>query len=56
MVAHLCIKGLSFTTYSSQRDFCIIILVAMLFYFAMLTGKALYKAKRENSKKRGESV
>ena len=45
MAAQLCIKGFSFTTYSSQRDFCIIIMVAALLYFAMLTGKSLYKAK-----------
>ena len=45
MSAQLCTKGFRFTTYSSQRDFCIIILVAMLLYFAMLAGKSLYKAK-----------
>lgn len=46
MAAQLCTKGINFTTYSSQRDFCIIILVAMLFYFAMLTGKSLHKARK----------
>lgn len=46
MAAQLCTKGINFTTYSSQRDFCIMILVAMLFYFAMLTGKSLYKARK----------
>lgn len=46
MAAQLCTKGINFTTYSSQRDFCIIVLVAMLFYFAMLTGKSLYKARK----------
>lgn len=46
MAAHLCTKGFNFTTYSSQRDFCIIILVAILFYFAMLAGKSLYKSKK----------
>ena len=51
MTAHLCTKGINFTTYSSQRDFCIIILVAILFYLAMLTGKVLYKSKRVNSSK-----
>ena len=50
MAAQLCTKGFSFTTYSSQRDFCIIILVAMLLYFAMLTGKSLYKAKLNTSR------
>lgn len=54
MAAQFCTKGMNFTTYSSQRDFCIIILVAMLFYFAMLTGKSLYKAKMGTSQKKGE--
>ncbi|MDD3794465.1 MAG: zf-HC2 domain-containing protein [Lachnospiraceae bacterium] len=48
MAAQLCTKGINFTTYSLQRDFCIIILVAILFYFAMLTGKVLYKAKKSD--------
>lgn len=46
MIAQLCTKGINFTTYSSQRDFCIIILVAMLLYFAMLIGKSLYKVRK----------
>lgn len=50
MAGQLCTKGFSFTTYSSQRDFCIIILVAMLLYFAMLTGKSLYKTKLNTSR------
>ena len=50
MAAQLCTKGFNFTTYSSQRDFCMIILVAILLYFAMLTGKSLYKAKRNTSR------
>ena len=54
MAAQLCTKGISFTTYSSQRDFYIIILVAILFYFVMLTGKALYKAKKRTSQSREE--
>ena len=54
MAAHLCIKGISFTSYSSKRDFCIIVLVAMLFYFAMLTGISLYKAKKRTSQKNFE--
>lgn len=54
MAAQLCTKGLNFTTYSSQRDFCIIILVTILFYFAMLTGESLYKAKKRTSQKKGE--
>ena len=54
MAAHLCTKGISFTSYSSKRDFCIIVLVAMLFYFAMLTGTSLYKAKKRTSQKNFE--
>ncbi len=54
IAAHLCTKGIRFTSYSSQRDFCIIILTAMLFYFAMLTGRALYKAKMGASRKKDE--
>lgn len=50
ILAHLCTKGIRFTTYSSQRDYCIIILVAALFYIAILTGKSLYKAKTGTSR------
>lgn len=46
MAAQLCTKGFNFTTYSSQRDFCLIVLVAILFYFALLTGKSLYQKKK----------
>lgn len=46
MAAQLCTKGINFTTYSSQRDFCIIVLVAILFYLALLTGKSLYQKKK----------
>lgn len=46
MAAQLCTKGINFTTYSSQRDFCIIALVAILLYLALLTGKSLYQEKR----------
>lgn len=46
MVAQLFTKGINFTTYSSQRDFCIIVLVAILFYLALLTGKSIYQEKR----------
>ena len=50
MAAQLCTKGFHFTTYSSQRDFCIIVLVAVLLYYAMLMGKSLYKAKWSTSR------
>lgn len=46
MAAQLCTKGMNFTTYSSQRDFCIIALVAILLFLALLTGKSLYQEKR----------
>ncbi len=39
MVAQLCTKGFNFTTYSSQRDFCIIILVAIAALFRNADGK-----------------
>ena len=55
IAAHLCIKGIRFTTYSSQRDVCMILLAAMLLYFAMLTGKSLYKAKVGTSRKKDEN-
>lgn len=45
MLAHLCTKMVSFKTYSSQRDFFIIILVAVLIYCAILTGVSLYKSR-----------
>ena len=46
MAAQLCTKGINFITYSAQRDFCLIMLVAILIYLAMLTGKSLYKARK----------
>ncbi len=54
IAAQLCTKGICFTTYSSQRDFCILILVTILFYFATLTGTSLYKAKIAPSQKKDE--
>lgn len=48
MAAHICTKGIKFTTYSSQRDFCIIVLIAILFYLAMLIGESFYKVKKGN--------
>ena len=56
MAAQLCTKEINVTTYSSQRDFCMIILAAMLLYFAMLTGKSLYKTKRNASGDRHEKI
>ena len=46
MAAQLCTKGINLITYSAQRDFCLIMLVAILIYLAMLTGKSLYKARK----------
>lgn len=48
MLAHLCTKMVSFKTYSSQRDFFIIILVAVLLYCAILTGISLYKSRTKH--------
>ena len=47
MAAQLCTKGINFTTYSLQRDFCIIVLVAILLYLAMLIGKSFYQDKKQ---------
>lgn len=47
MIAHLCTKGLSFKSYATQRDFCMIILVAILLYCTVLSGASLYKAKKK---------
>ncbi|MCI8798517.1 MAG: hypothetical protein HFH88_01735 [Lachnospiraceae bacterium] len=47
ILAHICTKGISFYSYSAQRDFSIIVLVAILLYCVMLTGGNLYKAKKE---------
>lgn len=49
LLAHICTKGLSFDSYSAQRDFSIISLVALLLYCAILSGGSLYKAKKRHS-------
>lgn len=51
ILGHLCIKGFSMTTYSSGRDFSIILLVAILFYLAFLIGINLYRSKKEGNEK-----
>lgn len=51
IVGHVCIKGFSTTTYSSQRDFLIILLVTILIYLVCLLGINLYRARKE-----GQSV
>lgn len=50
ILGHLCIKGFSMETYSSGRDFSIILLIAILFYLAGLLGISLYRAKKESNK------
>ena len=50
MLAHICTKGFSFRTYSAQRDFFIILLVALFFYCAILSGIHLYQSGRERKK------
>lgn len=47
MLAHICTKGFSFRTYSAQRDFFIILLVALFFYCAILSGIHLYQSGKE---------
>ncbi len=51
IAAHLCLKGIRFMTYSPQRDFCLLLLITVLFYFTMIMGKYLYKGKIRNSQK-----
>lgn len=43
LLGHLCTKGFTVATYSSQRDFFFIIFVALLFYCALLFGLTLYR-------------
>lgn len=50
MLAHICTKGFCFRTYSPQRDFFIILLVAIFFYCAILSGIRLYQSGRERKK------
>lgn len=52
ILGHLCIKGFSMATYSSGRDFSIILLVAILFYLAGLLVISLYRLKKEDGGKR----
>lgn len=47
MLAHICTKGVSFRTYSAPRDFFIILLVALFFYCAILSGIHLYQSGKE---------
>lgn len=54
MIAHLCVKGLTMTTYSLQRDFFVIILAAAFVYFALLLGMKLAKS-RKTGKEREQS-
>lgn len=49
MAAHFFTKGLSFTSYSTQRDFGFIILGAILLYCAALSGISLYQAKKRGA-------
>lgn len=49
ILAHICTKGASFRSYSAQRDFSVLLLVALLLYCVMLSGGSLYKAKKERN-------
>ena len=46
IISHVCIKGFSVATYSSQRDFLIILLVTILIYLTCLLGINLYRIRK----------
>ena len=48
IIAHLCTKGIAIKSFSTQRDFFIIVLVAILIYCVLLFGINLYHLKKEN--------
>lgn len=52
VIAHLCTKGIAMKSFSMQRDFFIIVFVAILFYCVLLFGISLYRLKKEESEKR----
>lgn len=47
VIAHLCVKGIAMKSFSTQRDFFSIVLVAVLIYCALLFGANLYRLKKE---------
>ena len=47
IISHICTKGLSFKSYSAQRDLSVLILVTILLYCAILSGGNLYRIKKE---------
>lgn len=48
VLAHLFTKGIAMQSYSTQRDFSLIVLVAILIYCVLLFGVSLYRQKKEN--------
>ncbi len=46
MLAHFCVKGLEFKTYSLQRDFGYIMLITVVIYIAFLIGVGKYYKKK----------
>ena len=51
VIAHLCTKGLAVKSFSTQRDFSLIVLVAILVYGALLLGMSLYQLRKEDREK-----
>lgn len=50
VTAHLCVKGAAMQSFSAQRDFFSIVLVAILLYCASLLGINLYRLKKERKR------
>lgn len=51
LMGHLCVKGFTITTYSSQRDFFLILLIALLLYCALLAGVHVFQDRRRLGKR-----
>lgn len=52
LLAHLFTKGITVQSYSTQRDFSFIVLVAILIYCVLLFGVSLYRQKKEDGEKK----
>ena len=46
IIGHFCVKGATTISYSMERDFYLIMLVALLIYCGLLCGLGLYRIKR----------
>lgn len=52
VLAHIFTKGITMQSYSTQRDFSLIVLVAILIYCVLLFGVSLYRQKKDDREKR----